>query len=100
MLTDETFERVSLILEQLGAVRGKIKGRSLEFFDDQVARHAKYGQDMFLSSKQQGWLEKIYEEHVGPLDKLEGLVGDDPDATPNRNKLDANTTDLDDEIPF
>lgn len=64
-LSDDQHERLELILDGLEAVRAKLSERSRTFVDDQIARHAKYGQQMFLSPKQEKWLTDLYEEHVG-----------------------------------
>lgn len=94
-LSKEMYERVTLILEQLAPERGKLKGRSIEFFDDQVKRRDRYGEDMFLSPKQISWLENLYEEHVGPLDHLEGVAQE-----PKESQSAAADVDVDDDIPF
>ena len=79
-MTSEEFERMTMLLEQLGEERGAMNPRSQEFFDQQVERFKQYGDRTFLSPKQKSWLESLYEEHVGPLDQLGGVHLSAPDT--------------------
>lgn len=71
-LSDEQHERLELILDGLEAVRAKLNDRSRTFVDDQIARHEKYGQQMFLSPKQEKWLTGLYKEFVGTEPEVVG----------------------------
>ena len=97
-LSDELYERFSVILTELTAVRAKVSGRSKDFLDDQIERLEKYGRSIFLSPKQRDWLESLYEQHVGPLSGV-GTV-DQGDAAKVRPARSNTEDDIDDTIPF
>lgn len=82
-LTPDQNERLTEILQVLGpeADNGNISGNSQSFVQDQVKRHAQWGDEMRLSPKQWAWLEDLYAKHA----KL-------PEPKP--------APDIDDEIPF
>lgn len=98
-MTDEQYEELTMLLEQLSPVRGKMKSRAQEFYDDQVKRHDEYGAKMFISPKQRAWLISLYEELVGPLDRLSGVQQETPEMN-RRHQPREQTEDNDDEIPF
>ena len=89
MLSPEQNEHLTLLLAELEPVTKDMSDRSRTFVTEQIQRHGQYQERMFLSPKQLSWLHSLYEEHVGPLDKLGG--------TPGTNKPE---DDIDDEIPF
>lgn len=74
-------------------MRARLSDRSRTFVDDQIARHARYGQSMFLSPKQEKWLTDLYEEHVGT--KPETVDQDDPESDGRRPP-----PDMGDEVVF
>lgn len=79
-LNPKQSERLTEILQVLGAEIDSITGASNQFVKDQIERHKQWGEDMRLSPKQWAWLEDLYGKHA----KL-------PDPPPG---------DIDDEIPF
>lgn len=99
-LTEQQFKRVSALLAGLKEHKNELTGNSANFVSDQITRHDRYAEDMFLSPRQMQWLEDLYMKHVGPLSDLPsdntGLdVGDDEaDSPPQRGRP------LDDDIPF
>lgn len=95
-ITVEQNEYLTLLLQGLEPCCKGIYPNGRKFVEEQIARHEKYGEQMFLSPKQLSWLEAIYKEHVGTLpDK-----GNQRDEEPEENILDEHDDLLDDEIKF
>lgn len=80
-LSSEQNDRLTEILQVLGAEIESITGNSRSFVEDQIKRHAQYGEETRMSPKQWSWLESLYERHA----KL-------PEPKP--------APDIDDDIPF
>lgn len=91
-LSEEMNERLGVLLENLSTVRAKLNGRAQGFVDDQIERHDKYGERMFLSEKQLDWLESLHKEHC-PGVELPATRPDDDDPGPSDD-------DMQDDIPF
>lgn len=114
MLSDKQFSQMGAILEGLQDNRASLYPNARNFVDDQVKRFDQYGKDMFLSSKQEKWLQDLYTEFVGPLDQLPEPAKDttqddydDPEGGVRRPKRSRQTPDdegrlpdPDDDIPF
>ena len=88
-LTPEQNERLTYMLEALEPETKAMSDVARGFVEDQIKRHDQYAERMFLSPKQESWLERLYIEHVGPLRDIpnsmrgarEDLLGEEP---PNR----------------
>lgn len=76
-LDDKQNERLTEILQVLGAERPSMKQHEANFVTDQIQRHDQYGEDIRLSPKQWNWLEALYQRHA----KL-------PDETPDERGVD------------
>lgn len=78
-LSPEQNERLTEILQVLGAEIESITGNSRSFVEDQIKRHAEYGEETRISPKQWAWLEDLYGKHA----KLpEPKPTDDEDSIP------------------
>lgn len=66
-LSETEYKKLSSLLEDLGKpeVLGALNDKSAEFVRDQVKRHNRYGEEMFVSDKQMSWLTSLHEEFVG-----------------------------------
>jgi hypothetical protein len=97
-LESKSYEELKTILTDLEAVVDQLKGNSKNFVTDQIDRHAKYGDRMFISSKQLDWLKNLHEEYVGTVLNAEGRArsGENEEERGERERDD----DIDDEIPF
>lgn len=68
MLTEEQNDHLELLLGGLDGVKNKLTPNARDFVNQQQERHSEYGANVRLSHKQTAWLERLYKEHVGPLD--------------------------------
>jgi ribosome assembly protein YihI (activator of Der GTPase) len=82
-MTTEQFERLTMILEGLQAVRGELYPNAQKFIDDQIERLEQYGERMMVSPKQDKWMTDLYREFVGTdpelvasAEKPQGRPGD------------------------
>lgn len=78
---EEERRKLKPLLEALSHHRGSLSANARDFYDQQVERHAKYGNGMFLSIKQWAWLVSLYEQNCGPIAHLEedGPEDDEPE---------------------
>ncbi len=96
-LYPKEYDELKTMLTDLAAVVDQLKGNSQNFVRDQIDRHNKYGERMFVSPKQLDWLKNLHEEYVGTVQhvtpKEEREVGEEE----GRGSL---QDDLSDEVPF
>lgn len=82
-LEGKSYEELASMLTDLEDVVDQLKGNSQNFVKDQIDRHAKYGDRMFISAKQLDWLKNLHEEWCGTAQyttpKEEREVGDNSD---------------------
>lgn len=90
-ITEEQNERLTEMLQALEPEIKNLGQASANFVRDQIKRHDRYGTQMFISPKQNAWLEDLYEKYAGGT-KLDRQDDDRPD--------DEQSPEIDDEIKF
>lgn len=94
-LSSAEYVQLKDLLTDFEGVVDQLKGNSKSFVEDQISRHAKYGDRMFISPKQMQWLRDLHSEYIGTVShstaKEERELGDEDDDRGD---------DMDDEIPF
>lgn len=93
-LTEEQNERLTAILQALEPEIKNLGQASQNFVRDQIERHAKYDDKMFISPKQKAWLEDLYEKYAGGAKE----VGNSRDAEHDDGGDDI--PEIDDEVRF
>lgn len=93
-------EQLTDMLERIRPNVDQLTDWQKSFIRDQMDRHAKYGDTMFLSAKQWAKIKEIYNDCVGDEDPDEqDDIENDPDY--ERDQDDERVeVDLDDDIPF
>lgn len=94
-LSSDDYTKLKDMLTDLAGVVDQLKGNSKSFVEDQISRHEKYGDRMFISMKQTQWLRDLHSEYVGTVahatPKEEREVGEEDDDRGD---------DMNDEIKF
>jgi hypothetical protein len=68
MLDEDQHSHIERLLIGLDEVKNKLRGSVPGFVEQTQENFEKYGRHLRLSQKQLAWLERLYTEHVGPLD--------------------------------
>lgn len=97
-LTEEQNERLTAILQALEPEMSKLGQASQNFVRDQIERHAKYDDKIFISPKQKAWLEDLYERYAGGTKEV-GDSREEPWRQEEPDDEDQHPLDRD-EIPF
>ena len=92
-ITREQNDRLTEMLAELEPHLSKLNNFEQGFVGDQIARHKKYGDRIYMSEKQWKLLGKIYEDAIGDTADVPDEKSSDR-ATRKDYALD------DDEIPF
>lgn len=76
------------MLEELAPEVKAMRDTPRNFMTDMIDKNGQYGERVFVSVKQFGWIKQLHEEYVGDTDHA--TAGNDPRSN----------SDMDDDIPF
>lgn len=62
---EELTEILQVLKQELGRTDSCIRGRAVDFVNDQLKRHEEYGAGIRLSEKQWKWLRDLHAETTG-----------------------------------